>query len=209
MQHHPSSIGYDNILLPQKTWLLVVDTQTFNIVRLIGDGDCFALYQSEKHSKNILDWINEYGHPREKETLIQILSSLKKEKKKCQSGVFRIKGFEEQWLWFYLRTGVIGKNFLSMCLLIEINDDVENDEQFVTLIKEVNKFRNREIIKKLTRRELTVIKLIAEGNSYSAIARKLYIQPDTVNSHRKNIFRKLRVRNIAMLICFAKEAGLV
>lgn len=209
MQQHHSFFGFDNILLPQKMWLSIIDKQTFNIVRLIGDDNFFAQYPSAKKENNLLDWVNEYGHPKEKETIIEIFASIKKEKNHCRSGIFRIKCVRDQWLWFYLRTGIVDKNLLSTCLLIEINDDVENNIQFATLIKEFNKFRNREKIKLLTRRELTVIKLIAEGNSYSDIARQLYIQPDTVNSHRKNILRKLGVKNIAMLVCFAKETGLV
>ena len=40
------------------------------------------------------------------------------------------------------------------------------------------------------------------------IAKKLSIQPDTVNKHRKNILEKLKLNNIASLISFAKETGL-
>jgi two-component system, NarL family, response regulator DegU len=40
------------------------------------------------------------------------------------------------------------------------------------------------------------------------IAGNLFLSEFTVNTHRKNIFRKLNVQNIAGLMNFAKENGL-
>lgn len=52
----------------------------------------------------------------------------------------------------------------------------------------------------LTSRETEVAMLIAAGHTNNSIARKLYISTHTVNTHRKNIFRKLNVNNIATLV---------
>ena len=48
---------------------------------------------------------------------------------------------------------------------------------------------------------------IALGNTNKEIADKLYIQPDTVNKHKK-ILNKLNLNNVASLIKFANETGL-
>lgn len=61
----------------------------------------------------------------------------------------------------------------------------------------------------LTRREKEVLYLIAEGNTNSEIAEKLYISADTVNSHRKNLLAKLEVKNTAMLIKYAVDNNLI
>ena len=47
----------------------------------------------------------------------------------------------------------------------------------------------------LTRREIDVLRLVAEGSSNSAIARTLFISPKTVSVHVSNILAKLEVSN--------------
>jgi DNA-binding NarL/FixJ family response regulator len=49
----------------------------------------------------------------------------------------------------------------------------------------------------LTRRELDVLRLLAEGNSNKAIAGQLVISPGTVKFHVNSILRKLRAANRA------------
>jgi len=58
---------------------------------------------------------------------------------------------------------------------------------------------------KLTKREKEVLILIAEGFKNIQISEKLFISIDTVDSHRKNLYTKLNVKNTAMLIRFATE----
>jgi len=52
----------------------------------------------------------------------------------------------------------------------------------------------------LTRREHDTLAAIARGGSNKQIARELGISPRTVEFHRANIMRKLRVRNLAELL---------
>lgn len=61
----------------------------------------------------------------------------------------------------------------------------------------------------LTRREIQVLRLIAQGNNNKEIAGSLFISIDTVCVHRKNLMRKLGVRNKASLIRTAFEFQLV
>jgi DNA-binding NarL/FixJ family response regulator len=57
--------------------------------------------------------------------------------------------------------------------------------------------------KLLTNRELQIIKLIAQECSNKQIAEQLFISERTVETHRKNIFRKTETNNIVGLIKFA------
>lgn len=61
----------------------------------------------------------------------------------------------------------------------------------------------------ITRRENSVLKLLAEGFTNLEIAEKLFISPLTVDSHRKNLIVKLQARNTASLIKIASDKGLV
>jgi DNA-binding NarL/FixJ family response regulator len=66
-----------------------------------------------------------------------------------------------------------------------------------------------DLLKALTSREIDVIRLIAEENSSVEIAEKLFISLNTVETHRKNLFKKLNVKNSLGLIKFALRHGLV
>lgn len=57
----------------------------------------------------------------------------------------------------------------------------------------------------LTRRELEILGLIAKAKSNSDIAVHLFISPQTVGAHRKNIMRKLNISSTAGLVRFAIE----
>ncbi len=61
----------------------------------------------------------------------------------------------------------------------------------------------------LTEREIEILKLIAEGFNNREIGDKLFISQNTVDTHRKNIMRKLSANNVAALIKFAMKAGLM
>ncbi len=61
---------------------------------------------------------------------------------------------------------------------------------------------------KLTRREIEVLKLIAEEQSNQEIADLLFISIRTVNTHRTNLLNKLEVKNTAGLVRYAIKNGI-
>ncbi len=61
----------------------------------------------------------------------------------------------------------------------------------------------------LTARELDILKLIAQEYSSKEIGEQLYISPNTVETHRKNLIRKLNVRNSIGLAKFALMHGII
>lgn len=52
----------------------------------------------------------------------------------------------------------------------------------------------------LTKQEVRIFQLIAKGNQTKEIAAQLFISSHTVNVHRKNIYRKLKINSIAQLV---------
>jgi two-component system, NarL family, response regulator NreC len=61
----------------------------------------------------------------------------------------------------------------------------------------------------LSPRELQVIQLMASGYTTQRIAEVLNISVHTVNSHRKNMLKKLKISSPMQLIAYAVEQGLV
>jgi DNA-binding NarL/FixJ family response regulator len=62
---------------------------------------------------------------------------------------------------------------------------------------------------KLTKREHEVLNLISQAKTNKQIAKELFISDQTVSVHRKNIMRKLGVRNTASLIKKAVDKSLI
>jgi DNA-binding NarL/FixJ family response regulator len=61
----------------------------------------------------------------------------------------------------------------------------------------------------LTKREVEMIQLITQGKHAPEIANELFLSLHTVNTHRKNILKKLNLSNVAELVRFAVENRLV
>jgi DNA-binding NarL/FixJ family response regulator len=61
----------------------------------------------------------------------------------------------------------------------------------------------------LTKREIEIVRLVAEGFKNREVAEKLGISVKTVETHRANIMNKLALRNLAELIRYAIQKGLV
>jgi DNA-binding NarL/FixJ family response regulator len=61
----------------------------------------------------------------------------------------------------------------------------------------------------LTRREVDIIRGIAREMTTKEIADSLFISEHTVMTHRKNLLRKIDAKNVAGLVKFASEQGLI
>jgi DNA-binding NarL/FixJ family response regulator len=61
----------------------------------------------------------------------------------------------------------------------------------------------------ITPREIEVLRLIAQEYSNAEIARKLFISIRTVDTHRRNLLEKLKLKNTAGLVKYAIKEGLL
>jgi len=75
--------------------------------------------------------------------------------------------------------------------------------QFFTL----NETRLREL--GITRRELEILELIANGLSNREIAEKLFVSENTVKTHSSRLFDKLSARRRTQAVQLGKEFGLI
>lgn len=61
----------------------------------------------------------------------------------------------------------------------------------------------------LTKGEKEIVKLIAQGFTTKEIASKKFLSCHTIITHRKNIFRKLKIKSISELMMYAVKSGLI
>ncbi|WP_246865790.1 response regulator [Croceivirga thetidis] len=62
---------------------------------------------------------------------------------------------------------------------------------------------------RLTKREKQILKLIVSGKTNNQIAEELFISPLTVETHRRNLMKKMKASNTASLVKIAIEKALV
>lgn len=129
------------------------------------------------------------------------------------------------------------ERFIFEALTVGINGYIYKDSEIselvmaITQVMEGEDYFNKEVTKKiidyhtgknisefhqenaqsnlLTKRELEVVKLVSEGFTSKVIAEKLFISPFTVVKHRKNIIKKLGVKNFNEVISYAIANGLI
>ena len=61
----------------------------------------------------------------------------------------------------------------------------------------------------LTTREKEILKLLAQGYSTQKIADVLHLSPHTVQTHRKSIIRKLKIKSPTQFVIYALDMGLI
>jgi DNA-binding NarL/FixJ family response regulator len=107
--------------------------------------------------------------------------------------------------------GFVDKNEASVAILTEAIRSVCDGKRYLSesLRMTVQKLRAdpKAFQKILTRREQEVLTQIGAGLSDAEIGRILGLSDTSVQSHRRNLFRKLDVHNTPELIRFAHDAG--
>lgn len=113
-----------------------------------------------------------------------------------------------------LRAGASGylmKNTFPSKLLNSIKEVKNGGSPMSSSIarKVVSSFNNfRQPAANLTKRETEVLDLLCKGKSYKVIADDLYISPDTVRYHLKNIYKKLQVNSKYEAMLKALKSGM-
>ncbi|MDP1623766.1 MAG: response regulator transcription factor [Bacteroidales bacterium] len=101
-----------------------------------------------------------------------------------------------------LREGIIRVNsgktyFCSLCSRVMLRDYAS--EAVVGAVD----FRN------ITPREIEIIGYLSDGYSTKEISDKMFISNKTVERHKSNLFKKMKLRNTAQLVKVAVENGLL
>ncbi len=67
----------------------------------------------------------------------------------------------------------------------------------------------RSPLEALSRRERETLKFVAEGKTSREIAERLRISSKTIDTYRSRLMRKIKVKNVAGLIKFAIQNGII
>jgi DNA-binding NarL/FixJ family response regulator len=131
-------------------------------------------------------------------TDIVILTMHKEKEYLKEAMLFGVKGYlikdnAENDLILCLEKLLNGEKYISEILLNEISFDTEKNEPL----------QSNSALDNLSPTEKIILKLIAEGNTSNEISKLLFISPHTVENHRSNITKKLKLEGKNSLLKFA------
>ena len=93
-----------------------------------------------------------------------------------------------------------GGSYLSPRMLSHLVDDFRSRVKSATRLPRFST---------LTRRELEILKFLAEGNSVKEIATTLNLSVKTIEAHKFNLMRKLDIHNKAQLVQYAIQKKII
>lgn len=109
--------------------------------------------------------------------------------------------------------GFLSKNADSDEFIKAIKTILKGEKYFSEVVKRAYLdsvfHKEKETLEKLTSREKDILKLIAEEYTTQEIADKLFLSKHTIESYRKTLLLKLKVRNLAGLTKYAIKLGLL
>ncbi|ASZ10666.1 LuxR C-terminal-related transcriptional regulator [Chitinophaga pendula] len=159
-----------------------------------------------------MGFFREIMHPDDFE-LAAIAQQSFKDNKNLFGGVTRIrKRGQDDWRWLvglavpFTRDEYGGVREV-ICAFLDLSVAIDTNEQLAEAMREVLRRQNENLLNKLTAREKDVLELAVKGLNNKEIAQTLNLSRYTVETHRKNIRLKLKVRNTTELIALARKVG--
>jgi DNA-binding NarL/FixJ family response regulator len=134
-------------------------------------------------------------HPRVKILVLTMYNRMEFVKKMVSKGVhgYVLKNIDIEKLIEAIQFVYEGKSYFSEELKDAESEETRFDDGFSN---------------KLSAREKEILKLIVSGKSSTQIGEVLFISAYTVDTHRKNMMHKLKVRTTAELIKYALQIGI-
>ena len=103
----------------------------------------------------------------------------------------------------------IGKAELITALDKIASGGIYFSDEVITEMKKASERKKENVDSQLTEREIGIIRLIEKEYSNKKIADTLFISERTVETHRKNIFRKTKTSSVIGLVKYAYEHRLI
>ena len=146
------------------------------------------------------EWHKVFFNPEESEQYVpQIIGLLKRNNMKETLSLFQQVKTCTGWQWYHTSMKIFMRDeqnqpLLSIAIASQIDPAHDISIKVSRLLKENNFLReNAHKFQKLTGREKTIMKLISSGLSSMEISEQLFLSVNTIETHRKNIRKKLEV----------------
>jgi PAS domain S-box-containing protein len=169
-------------------------------------------YSSEELNNLTADQLLSLLHPDFQETLLELVEHINENNNKDDQVIIKVRIKNGEWIWL-LSSGTVltsdpcGKFQYLLIFATEINITRLNG-LLRRLLVVTTGHSGKETCTLLSIKAKKILKLIANGHTDKEISEILNISIFTAKTHRKNIIRKLGLKNSPTLIKYAFENGL-
>jgi DNA-directed RNA polymerase specialized sigma subunit len=159
-------------------------------------------YFNEQESKEYVPLIVEWLRRNDKNEFISFFQQVKTAKNK-------------DWNWYLTSMKIFmqdeqGNPILSIAIANAIDPDHYITDKVQRMLEEKNfRKRNSEVFESLTKREKEILQYVARGKNTPEIAALVHLSDKTVNTHRKNIRKKLKIQSGYDINLFAQAFDLI
>lgn len=202
----------DDHTLIRETWsFLLSRNESFEVIAEVGDGQQAIELARDKRPNIILLDIN--MAPLNGFDILKMIRKLSPGSKVIAVSMHSQPSYAKKMLRLGAR-GYVTKNSPRQEMLDAINEVYSGQIYICQEVKNIisvqmlGEDENTPGLNQLSEREIEVINLIRDGLSSKEIATKLNIAIKTVEVHRHNILKKLKVKNTASLINYINASGL-
>lgn len=202
----------DDHTLIRETWsFLLGRNEGFEVIAEVGDGQRAIEIARDKRPNIVLLDIN--MSPLNGFDIIKMIRKLSPGSKVIAVSMHSQPAYAKKMLRLGAK-GYVTKNSPRQEMLDAITEVYNGQLYICQEVKNIlsdqvlNEEDNNTGLNQLSEREIEVINLIRDGLSSKEIADKLKLSIKTVEVHRHNILKKLRVKNTASLINYINSNGL-
>ena len=151
----------------------------------------------------------QYCHPDDVQVLQKAMNKLLTSDEVVES-MIQVQHENGEWKWLQIYVKVMQRNadgtpHLISGTLIDMTDPLTLEPRLKDVLSENQKLRQQLSVCKLSKREKEVMQHIVKGLTDNEVADVMFLAFETIRTHRKNIYRKLKIKNTAALVIFAKE----
>ena len=129
-------------------------------------------------------------------------------------GVYRAKNSLDEMVWLLYNAVVFkrddkGQAINNLCMTMDITNEINTNNLLMELMRGKLRVQYKGVYDLFSKREIEVIREIANGLTTKEIGQKLFISENTVETHRSRILKKSGERNIASLVAKVERAGML
>lgn len=152
-------------------------------------------------------------HPDDRDVLKEMRNYFRHRKSGTFTAVYKFRDVNGEYLWLCTAANIFRRTtdesvFEVVGVTLDMTHQLVYKNNVKVLSREMMQQINKSSIEKITKREKEILRYFANGYKTREIAEMLQLSFHTVNNHRKNLLKKLKMKNLAALVSFAVESGL-
>ncbi len=203
---------YEKIFSTVGAIILIMNFDNYELLYINNADERILGYKYNKKDYSAQKLIDAH-HPEDQNLLAEMKEFFKVNRNNTFSAIYSIKDSDGKYRWVMNTSRLFNKNHNNpemnvISVIQDLTGNLSYDKNLKNISKEKFRKINAQQVGLISQRERQIVKLFANGFKSKEIAEKLDISFHTVNNHRKNILKKLNLKNLAALVNFAVENGL-